>query len=261
MPSAPGPLFETRRPSARDQRERNEVDRADLEPCGPHRADQSVDGLLVRRGDEDAVDTDRLGDRLGVVGVRRRVEARGATIGAVSGGRGWCLGVGRISERGIGRGRCDLGRRADRDRFEDLEVEDRVVERDRNQLTRLEADRAREVGVGHRRHVDRTNDHAGPGDPEPHLTLLETELPPQTLDRGRHRRRVEHLSLAHRVDRKRDLTEGPKCDLGVELDLGDTHHVGADVEADHAAAHAYSPPAFEMSEIRPSGIPTIRASR
>ncbi len=96
-----------------------------------------------------------------------------------------------------------------------------------------------EIGVGHRRQVDGAHDHARSGDADPDLALLQTELPPEPLDRRGDGAGVEDLALAHRVERQRDLAEGPQRDGVVELDVGDPHRVGADVEADHpSGSHA-----------------------
>jgi len=119
-----------------------------------------------------------------------------------------------------------------RHRLQHLEVEHGVVERDRDELLGLEADRAREIGIGHGREVDGADDHPRSGDADPDLALLQAELAPQALDRGGDRAGVEDLALAHRVEGQCDLAERAEGDGVVELDVGDAHGVGADVEAD-----------------------------
>ena len=124
-----------------------------------------------------------------------------------------------------------------RHRLEHLEVEHRVVERDRDELGGLEADGAGQVGIGHVGHVDRADDDARPGDADPHLPLLEAELAPQPLDRRGDLGGVEDLALAHRVERQGDLSEGAQDHLVADFDVGHSDRVGADVETDDAPGH------------------------
>ena len=87
--------------------------------------------------------------------------------------------------RCIGAGRCSVGRGlGHRERLEHLEVEHRVVERDRDELLRLEAQRAGEVRLRHDRQIDGAHEHPRARDADAHLALAEAQLLPEALDRG-----------------------------------------------------------------------------
>ena len=153
------------------------------------------------------------------------------------------------------RGRAVGCRRAFGEGLELLEVEDGVVERDRDQLLRLEAEGAGEVVLGHRGQVDRPDQHPRAGDADPHVALAEAQLLEEPLDRGRDRGAIDDLALAHRVERERNLTEAGDPRRRSRLDLCDPDRIGPDIETDQAAGHC---PPFPRAL---SATGTTRASR
>ena len=127
------------------------------------------------------------------------------------------------------------------DRPEDREVDDGLVERDRDELLGLEPQRTRELLAGHHRHLDLADDQPWARDPDAHAGAAEAELGAKPRDRLADRGGVDDLALAHHFARQGDLAERDEARRRTRDHLGDGDRVGTDVETDHAAGHE-SPP-------------------
>ena len=97
---------------------------------------------------------------------------------------------------GVGEGRDHLGRQR------------RLLERERDDVVRLEEDGFVELVGGNRRHVDFSGDGAQPRHPEPHAALLEPALLPEALQGMDHLRPVLHLAVHDGAGLQPDLTVG-----------------------------------------------------
>ena len=117
-----------RTPERTRERERDEIDRTNLQAAGFHRRHEPTDGRRVR-GDQKHLH------------------------------RGLVARAGRRSRR-----------------TEDREVEDRVLDRDRNEVAGLELQRARKLGPSHQRHLDLADDNARAGDADAHRRSLQADF-------------------------------------------------------------------------------------
>ena len=127
----------------------------------------------------------------------------------------------------------------DREVLQHLEVHHRFLERDRDQLLGLEAQRAGHVLLGHDREIDGAHEHAGARDTDPDLgPFLRLSSFQSRWIAAVTEAAVDDLAVAHRLGRERDLAEGRdarQVSGGFELD--DANRVRPDVESDQAAGH------------------------
>jgi hypothetical protein len=115
----------------------------------------------------------------------------------------------------------------------DLMLQHRLVERHRDLLLGLEANRRLHLlGVLDRRQAQRAHDHALVADPETHV-LGELVLGKEAFQRFGEAIRIDDLPLVEDPGRER-LDRG-RADRRVAVlpDLGRRHAAGLDIEADH----------------------------
>ena len=91
---------------------------------------------------------------------------------------------------GLAVGRADL--------VEDLEVEDGVLDRDRDQFLGLELERGGQVAFVHEREIGRADDHALAGYTRDDGLAAEATLTPEAADGGTHGFGIDDLAVAHR---------------------------------------------------------------
>ena len=87
--------------------------------------------------------------------------------------------------------------RGNRERLQNLEVQDGIFERDRDELLGLEPQGASHLVVRHRRQIDRPHEHPRGRDTHPDRRFFEAQFLPEPLDRRRDRGRVDDLAVAH----------------------------------------------------------------
>ena len=115
-----------------------------------------------------------------------------------------------------------------------LPVEDRLLERHRDLVLGLKADRGRElVGALDRRQEQRPHRDPLIGDPEPHVAR-QLALGEQRLERVRERVRVGHLALVKDAGGQRGDAVAGDLGAAVYADLGGRDAPGLEVEADEA---------------------------
>ena len=124
-----------------------------------------------------------------------------------------------------------------------LEVEDGLLDGDRDELLGLEHQRGTEVLLGHLRQVGLAGDDALVAGARDHLAGTESRLSPQATDGRRHGRRVDDLAAAHHPGRKGHLAEAGHADLvAAEDELHGPDGARPDVESDGPLRHQASPP-------------------
>jgi hypothetical protein len=94
-----------------------------------------------------------------------------------------------------------------RDLIEDLEVEDRLLDRDRDELLRLELQGRGEITLAHEREIGGPDDDALAGHPQDDRLGAEATFPPEAADGGADRLRVDDLAVSHCARRQGYLPE------------------------------------------------------
>ena len=122
---------------------------------------------------------------------------------------------------------------------DDLEIEDRILDRDRDVVLRLVLDRAFEFRALHVRQVDETHDDLLVADADRRVRAAEARGAHELLDGGRDGLDIDDLPLDDGAHRDADNTvslqpEGRRCGF----ELGQTDMVGPDVETYHGGIRA-----------------------
>jgi hypothetical protein len=126
----------------------------------------------------------------------------------------------------------------DRHRLDHLVIDDRLGDRDRDQLLDLERQARPELVVVQHGELGRPGHDPLAGDAGDHLPALEAGVTPQPLDGGPHGGGVDDLAAHDRTGVEGDLAEADQGRLAArEADLGCPHGGGADVEADQGPRH------------------------
>ena len=123
------------------------------------------------------------------------------------------------------------------------EVEDGLVDRERDEVGHLELERVLQLVRRHPGDLDQAYEHLLVRDPEHDVLLAELHTRPEGADRFSDGIGVDDLAVADNTRRQGHLTEAVQRDLAlVDGDLGGAHTRGTDVEPDGGTAcHGFHP--------------------